>query len=90
VSTAREAGPHGPALGPPPWINETIQQRVEWRDGDIVISVPAEPSSPTQKRGTGCTTEEWCRLEISARRGAVVVPSVAKDHDSTTTKPSAS
>ena len=42
MSAAREAGPDGPAPGPPPWINETIQQRVEWRDGDIVVSVPAK------------------------------------------------
>ncbi len=34
-------GPSGPPEGgPPPWINPAIQQRIEWRDGDIVISVP--------------------------------------------------
>jgi hypothetical protein len=26
----------------PPWIDRTIQQKVKWRDGDIVISVPAK------------------------------------------------
>ncbi len=31
--------------GPPPWINPTMQQRVQWRDGDIVVSVP--PKSGT-------------------------------------------
>ena len=31
---------HGPPAGPPPWLDETIQQRMEWRDGDIVVSVP--------------------------------------------------
>ena len=25
-----------------PWINTTIQQRIEWRDGDIVVSVPVK------------------------------------------------
>jgi hypothetical protein len=28
--------------GPPPWINPEMQQRIQWRDGDIVISVPAK------------------------------------------------
>jgi len=28
------------AGGPPPWLNPEIQQLVEWRDDDIVISVP--------------------------------------------------
>lgn len=31
---------HAPAGGPPPWLNPEIQQRVTWRDDDIVISVP--------------------------------------------------
>jgi hypothetical protein len=35
----------GPPAGPPPWIDETIQQQIEWRDGDVVISVP--PKSGT-------------------------------------------
>ena len=25
-----------------PWINTTIQQRIEWRDGDIVVPVPVK------------------------------------------------
>lgn len=29
-----------PPPGPPPWIDESVQQRIEWRDGDIVVSVP--------------------------------------------------
>jgi aryl sulfotransferase len=39
---------HGwPDPGPPdgdgiPWINTSIQQQIEWRDGDIVVSVPAK------------------------------------------------
>ena len=28
--------------GPPPWLDETIQQQIAWRDGDIVVSVPAK------------------------------------------------
>jgi len=37
------ADPHdGAPAGPPPWINPTMQQRIEWRDGDIVISVPGK------------------------------------------------
>ena len=34
-----------PGGGLPPWINPEIQQRIAWRDGDIVISVP--PKSGT-------------------------------------------
>ena len=45
MSTPNEAEQGGPPPGPPPWINETIQQRIEWRDGDIVVSVP--PKSGT-------------------------------------------
>lgn len=26
----------------PPWIDPTIQQKIAWRDGDVVISVPAK------------------------------------------------
>ena len=28
-----------PSAGPP-WIQPEIQQKIEWRDGDVVISVP--------------------------------------------------
>lgn len=28
--------------GPPPWIDSTLQQRITWRDGDVVVSVPAK------------------------------------------------
>ncbi len=35
-----DAGP--PEGGGPPWIDASIQQQVEWRDGDIVVSVPAK------------------------------------------------
>jgi aryl sulfotransferase len=46
VSTAVDEAEHGgPPAGPPPWINDTIQQMIEWRDGDIVVSVP--PKSGT-------------------------------------------
>lgn len=31
-----------PVGGPPPWIDPQTQQRIEWRSGDIVISVPAK------------------------------------------------
>ncbi len=39
--------PAGPGAGPPegggiPWIDPSIQQRIEWRDGDVVVSVPAK------------------------------------------------
>lgn len=40
---APQAG--GPPQGPPPWIDSTLQQRVTWRDGDVVVSVP--PKSGT-------------------------------------------
>ena len=45
MSTPNEVEQSGPPPGPPPWINDTIQQRIEWRDGDIVVSVP--PKSGT-------------------------------------------
>ena len=45
MSTPNDAEQGGPPPGPPPWINDTIQQRIEWRDGDIVVSVP--PKSGT-------------------------------------------
>ena len=38
-------GPGGPPEGeggPPPWINPEIQQKIQWRDGDIVVSVPVK------------------------------------------------
>jgi hypothetical protein len=35
----------GAPEGPPPWIDETIQQKITWRDGDIVVAVP--PKSGT-------------------------------------------
>lgn len=28
--------------GPPPWIQPSIQEQMTWRDGDIVVSVPAK------------------------------------------------
>ena len=28
--------------GPPPWINDRMQQLIEWRDGDIIVSVPVK------------------------------------------------
>lgn len=39
MSDATEAA--APQMGPP-WIQPAIQQKIEWRDGDIVISVPAK------------------------------------------------
>ena len=44
-TSTHEVEQNGPPQGPPPWINDTIQQQIEWRDGDIVISVP--PKSGT-------------------------------------------
>ena len=43
--TAHDIGQDESSGGPPPWINETIQRQIEWRDGDIVVSVP--PKSGT-------------------------------------------
>ena len=50
-STQTVAPPHGDTNQPPetwidpeevgvPWVNPEIQQRIAWRDRDIVISVP--------------------------------------------------
>ena len=44
-ATAPDACEDAPPAGPPPWIDETIQQQIGWRDGDIVIAVP--PKSGT-------------------------------------------
>ena len=32
----------GPSGGRPPWLDETIQSKIAWRDGDVVVSVPAK------------------------------------------------
>lgn len=46
MSTTTPTSEHAPPPGgPPPWIDETIQQQIEWRDGDIVVAVP--PKSGT-------------------------------------------
>lgn len=34
--------PEGPPPGGAPWIGPELQKDVEWRDGDIVVSVPAK------------------------------------------------
>jgi hypothetical protein len=34
--------PDAPPPGPPPWIEPGIQQQITWRDGDVVVSVPAK------------------------------------------------
>lgn len=38
-------GDGAPPAGPPPWITDVVQQRMRWRNGDIVIAVP--PKSGT-------------------------------------------
>ena len=45
MSAPTHANEHGGPPGPPPWIDDKIQQKIEWRDGDIVVSVP--PKSGT-------------------------------------------
>lgn len=40
-----EAPEGSPPPGPPPWLDETLQQRISWRDGDVVVAVP--PKSGT-------------------------------------------
>jgi aryl sulfotransferase len=37
-----ESAHDGHPAGPPPWIDPSLQQRIAWRDGDVVISVPAK------------------------------------------------
>ena len=44
-AAAPDAAEDAPPGGPPPWINETIQQQIGWRNGDVVIAVP--PKSGT-------------------------------------------
>src|SRR4051794_2717058 len=46
MSTATpDVDAQGPPEGPPPWLDDTLQQRIQWRDGDIVVAVP--PKSGT-------------------------------------------
>ena len=45
MSSPAPEAPHGPPDGPPPWIDDTMQQRIGWRDGDVVVAVP--PKSGT-------------------------------------------
>jgi hypothetical protein len=43
MSTAAPEAEHaGPPHGLPPWIDPAMQGRVTWRDGDIVVAVPAK------------------------------------------------
>ena len=44
MNDPRHAGPDsGPADGAGiPWISTSMQQQIEWRDGDVVVSVPAK------------------------------------------------
>ena len=77
MTTAMDEAQHdGPPAGPPPWINDTIQQQIEWRDGDIVVSVP--PKSGTtwtmnivhQLRSGGDPTfvDIYCRGAVAGNR----------------------
>ena len=47
----------------PPWIRREIQQQIKWRDGDLVISVPA-------KSGTTWTTNIVYQLFTGGRTTA--------------------
>lgn len=42
TDTPDHAAPPTEAPSGPPWIQPQIQQRIKWRDGDVVISVPAK------------------------------------------------
>ncbi len=43
TAPSADAPPEGPPEeGGIPWINTEIQQQIQWRDGDIVVSVPAK------------------------------------------------
>ncbi len=45
TASTQEVGHDAAPGGPPPWLNDEIQQKMAWRDGDIVIAVP--PKSGT-------------------------------------------
>jgi aryl sulfotransferase len=45
TANAHGGPPDGGPAGPPPWIRADMQQRMAWRDGDIVVAVP--PKSGT-------------------------------------------
>jgi aryl sulfotransferase len=88
TATIPDADEAGPPTGLPPWIDPTIQQRIAWRDGDIVVSVP--PKSGTtwtmnivhQLRSGGDATftdvyAEVPWLEVLPRPGADVTDLVA-------------
>jgi hypothetical protein len=40
--TPPSAPSHDAPRGGPPWIDPTLQQQVDWRDGDIIVSVPVK------------------------------------------------
>jgi Sulfotransferase domain len=40
--TEANTPPENPPPGGPPWIDPLLQKDVEWRDGDIVVSVPGK------------------------------------------------
>jgi aryl sulfotransferase len=43
IPNAAHAAADGPPEGGlPPWVDPEIQQQIEWRDGDIVVSVPVK------------------------------------------------
>ncbi len=42
TAPSADAPPEGPPEEGIPWINTEIQQQIQWRDGDIVVSVPAK------------------------------------------------
>lgn len=41
-AVAHEAAIENGSPAGPPWLDETIQKKIAWRDGDVVVSVPAK------------------------------------------------
>ena len=70
-----EAG--APEAGAPedagiPWINTSIQQRLQWREGDVVISVPLEERHDVDDEHRPPAAVRWRRrLRRRVRRGSL-------------------
>jgi len=74
-------GPEGKpeGAGGPGWINPTVQTKIAWRDGDVVISVP-------MKSGTTWTMNIVHQLREKGDRGFEEIYDecqVDRDHEDT-------
>lgn len=87
-----------PSHGGPPWVNPTIQSKIDWRDDDVVVSVPSKSGTTWtmnivhQLRTKGdCNFDDiyhevkW--IEVMDTPESTVDDMVKKINDMDTTKP---